>query len=117
VSRLLLIVEDDLPIREILRELFIDEGYRVVEAANGLEALQRLEEALPDLIVLDLWMPVMTGGELMQRLKADPRFASVPVLVLTAATEDVTGAPVVKKPVGLEELLAKVAEKLSGGGG
>ena len=117
MSRLILVVEDDMAIRESLRDLFVDEGYRVAEAANGREALQRLEEAIPDLIVLDLWMPVMTGGELMQRLKAEPRFAGVPVLVLTAATEEVTDATVVKKPIGLVDLLAKVAERINEGGG
>jgi CheY-like chemotaxis protein len=117
MKKLILIVEDDQAIRESLRDLFVEEGYRVAEAVHGKEALDRLEVETPALIVLDLWMPVMTGGELMQKLRAQPRFANVPVLVLTAANEDIPGEPSVRKPVGLQDLLAKVAQKISEGDG
>ena len=116
MSALILIVEDDQPIRESLRDLLTDEGYRVAEAAHGAEALERMEAEIPSLIILDLWMPVMTGGELRERLQADPRWAKVPILVLTAANE-VTDLPTLRKPVGLRALLSAVAAKLSEGGG
>jgi len=110
---LILIVEDDLAIRESLRDLLVEEGYRVAEADHGAQALERLAEETPSLIILDLWMPVMTGGELMEKLRADARWASLPVLVLTAANEEADPAlTTLRKPVGLETLLAAVSAKL-----
>ncbi len=118
MTPLILIVEDDAAIRESLRDLLLDEGYRVAEAAHGAEALERLSSEMPSLMIVDLWMPVMTGGELLARLAADPRFASVPVVVLTAANEQGRpGCTVLRTPVGLDRLLSTVAEKLSAEGG
>jgi len=113
VSPLILIVEDDLPIRESLRDLLLEEGYRVSEADHGAEALERLAEETPALVIVDLWMPVMTGGELIERMRAEPRWAPVPVLVLTAANDEADPAlTTLRKPVGLETLLAAVSAKL-----
>jgi len=113
MTPLILIVEDDLPIRESLRDLLTEEGYRIAEADHGAHALELLEKEPPALILLDLWMPVMTGGELLTRLRAEPRWASLPVVILTAANEDADPSlTTLRKPVGLEMLLSTVAEKL-----
>jgi len=83
-SRILL-VEDDAPLRETLTEILGEEGYEVASAANGAEALALLEAAdAPSLILLDLMMPVMNGWELHLALRADPRLAEIPVVVLSA---------------------------------
>ncbi len=85
-QRVLLVVDDDAAIRESLSELLRDEGYLVVTAANGREALERLREAgaAPCLIILDLMMPVMSGEEFYDEKQRDPALADIPVVVVSA---------------------------------
>jgi CheY-like chemotaxis protein len=81
----ILVVEDDHAIRESIAELLADEGYAVACAANGAEALDLLmADAAPSLILLDLMMPVMDGWAFRSAQRQDPRFAGIPVLVLSA---------------------------------
>ncbi len=80
---LLLIVDDHADIRAFVREQFAD-GYRIMEAANGREGLDTALEALPDLVISDLMMPVMDGIELCRNLKTDARTSHIPVIMLTA---------------------------------
>ena len=79
-----LIVEDDASTRDRMRRILEKEGIPVVEAANGKIGLERLEEVSPDLIMLDLMMPELDGFDFVARLRADERWASVPVVVITA---------------------------------
>jgi CheY-like chemotaxis protein len=82
----ILIVEDAEPIAASMAELLHGEGYEVACAANGQEALQHLESAqpLPDLILLDLMMPLMDGYEFRAQQRRDPRLSNIPVLLMTA---------------------------------
>jgi CheY-like chemotaxis protein len=80
----ILLVEDDEPTRETTRDLVVRHGFAVVEAANGREALDRLAEGLPDLILLDLLMPEMDGFEFLDEVRSRPAWRNVPVIVLTA---------------------------------
>jgi CheY-like chemotaxis protein len=82
----ILIVEDDDDIRELLAAMLRREGYNVLEAEHGAQALEILEtESIePCLILLDLMMPVMTGQELLKVLSDSDRLASVPVVVVSA---------------------------------
>jgi hypothetical protein len=80
----ILLVEDDEPTRETTRDLVVRHGFAVVEAANGREALDRLAEGLPDLILLDLLMPEMDGFEFLDEVRRRPAWRNVPVIVLTA---------------------------------
>ncbi len=81
-----MVVEDDYAIRETLRELLEDEGYGVVWACNGQEALARLRAgaAAPRLILLDLMMPVMDGWEFRRAQQHDPALSRIPVVVISA---------------------------------
>lgn len=79
-----LLVEDVEDNRELARELLEAAGFEVVEAADGLEALQRVSESQVDLILLDLALPVIDGWETLRRLKADQAHAGIPVVALTA---------------------------------
>ena len=112
---LVLIVEDDVAIRESLRDLLTDEGYRVAEAANGVEALTALGKEQPALILLDLWMPVMTGGQLYEHLRENSEWAQIPVVVVTAANDPAPSKDleILRKPLRLEELLATIKKYLS----
>jgi putative two-component system response regulator len=87
VAARLLIVDDDPLVRETMREYVEHLGYRVREAGSGEEALLELGRELPDLVLLDVRMPGMTGIELCRRLKGDPATHLIPVVLLTAERE------------------------------
>ena len=78
-----LLVDDYPDAREMYREYLHLSGFDVVEATNGAEALQRASEAWPDIILMDLALPVMDGWEATRRLKSDARTAGIPVVALT----------------------------------
>ena len=78
-----LLVDDYPDAREMYCEYLEFSGFEVVEAANGMEALQRATEEAPDIILMDLSLPVMDGWEATRRLKANPRTAGIPVVALT----------------------------------
>ena len=78
-----LLVDDYPDAREMYTEYLEFSGFEVVEAGNGMEALQRAIDASPDIILMDLSLPVMDGWEATRRLKADQRTASIPVVALT----------------------------------
>jgi CheY-like chemotaxis protein len=113
---LVLVVEDDRDARDTLCRLLDLEGHECVGASNGAEAVDRLDEiapALPCLIVLDLIMPLMDGWELFDWLKANPRFARVPVVVVTAVRSGSRPIPaadfVLSKPIDVDALLDAIA--------
>jgi CheY-like chemotaxis protein len=78
-----LLVDDYPDAREMYSEYLTFSGYDVVEAANGVEALQRAVDERPDIILMDLSLPVMDGWEATRRLKSDERTANIPVVALT----------------------------------
>jgi CheY-like chemotaxis protein len=82
-----LIVEDDRPICDMLTDILEDAGYTVVAAANGRQALDRLATLVPDLILTDIMMPEMDGLELCAALQAQPHLASIPVIVMSAVSQ------------------------------
>ena len=113
---------DDYPdAREMYSEYLKFSGFDVVEAANGLEALQRALDHSPDIILMDLSLPVMDGWEATRRLKADPRTASIPVVALTGHALSGTNEGAVKagcdafvtKPCLPEDLVQEIRSVLS----
>ncbi|MDI3284474.1 response regulator [Polyangium sp. 15x6] len=121
-SRCVLVVDDDEDLRRTVTMVLAEEGYRVLQAANGADALTRLHDGpLPDVILLDLMMPVMNGEQFRRAQRADPSLSEVPVVVMTAAGSRAVEAiaalgptRVLHKPVGLEPLLSAVDEVASG---
>lgn len=84
-NREVMVVEDDFAVRDLLRELLEDAGYRVTWAANGREALAHLKlGGAPRVILLDLQMPVMDGVEFRSAQRSDPVLAPIPVVVISA---------------------------------
>ncbi len=82
----ILIIEDEVDISEIYQQILKDGGYDVYAAANGQEGLNKIIEVFPNLILLDLRMPVMDGKTMLAHLKSDPEYANyknIPVVVLT----------------------------------
>ena len=113
----LMIVDDDDEIREALEDVFAEQGYSVIVARDGRQALARLEQGeRPDAIFLDLWMPVMNGWQLLEALSSNPELNRIPRVVLTAARDqkarDLNVAEVLMKPVRLEQVLG-LAERLT----
>ena len=89
-SRHILVVDDDSTTRSILKKMLIKDGWRVAEAGHGKDAIQRMNDEKPELILLDLLMPVMDGFELLNILKADDVWKNIPVIVITS--KDLTEA-------------------------
>jgi CheY-like chemotaxis protein len=116
-SAFVLVVEDDADIRETVAELLVEEGYEVRSASSGLDALEWLRkgEAVPDVVLLDLMMPIMDGWTFYDHLQQEARWASLPIVVISADANVQEKAARLKpiaclrKPVGIDELLAVVA--------
>ena len=112
-SRSVLVVEDDPDIRESVVEVLQDEGYTVLAAADGQEALERLsgKDPRPHIILLDLMMPVMNGYQFRAAQLERADLAAIPVLVVTAdanaraKAESLSAAGFVQKPVKIQPLL------------
>ena len=115
-----LLVDDYPDARDMYGEYLEYSGYDVIQAANGMEALQRAVDDQPDIILMDLSLPVMDGWEATRRIKADPATRAIPVIALTAnaLVEDREKAMAAgcndydTKPVELPRLLGKIGALL-----
>ncbi len=112
----ILVVDDEATIRETIAELLEIEGYRVETARDGLDALRRLRQAKPDVIVVDLMMPRLDGWGLVRACRADPALADLPVIAMSArpdVAQSVAGLDVqvcLTKPFQVDELLAALED-------
>ena len=89
MGKRVLVVDDDRVIQQLLEVNLELEGYEVVAtAADGKEALEKIAELKPDLVILDIMMPKMDGLEVCRRLRADPDLAGIPVILLSARAQD-----------------------------
>jgi two-component system, cell cycle response regulator DivK len=112
----ILVIEDDEPIAEFLRGLLEDLDQRVIVARDGQEGLDRARSCPPDLILLDLSLPVVSGWELARQLKTDPTTRGIPVIAVTGANRYYDGDPededrldaVVEKPFEVADLEDKL---------
>ena len=95
------VVEDDARVRGVLVEALQSIGYRAVGFADGASALERLADTAPALILLDMRMPRMDGFEFLSRLRADPRWADLPVVIVSGLGEDLLRAIDAKAAEGL----------------
>ena len=84
MSSLVLIVDDEYIGRETLQSVLEGEGYELEMAENGFQAIEKAKKLLPDVILLDVMMPGMTGFEVCQRIRSDPQIAEIPIIILTA---------------------------------
>ena len=112
----ILVIEDDDAVRETIAEALAEEGLSVRCAAHGLNALHLLRSGLrPDVILLDLMMPVMDGWEFRDEQSRDPGLASIPVVVVTAAyslERPIRAQAIVRKPFHLDDLLRAIQGQL-----
>jgi DNA-binding response OmpR family regulator len=117
----ILVADDDDGLRQLLRLILAREGYEVIEAANGEQALALAIAVNPAIILLDVMMPGLDGYDVCRRLKNDQRTGDVPVVFVSAA-EDVMrrnelqklgAAACIKKPIGPRDLIARVQAVLN----
>ena len=115
---LILVVDDEANIRTLLRQELSDAGYRVIEAANGSQALAETRRHHPDLIILDVMMPDVSGFDVTSALKADQQTADIPILILSIIEDRQHGLRLgadeyLTKPLDTEQLLHTIADLLS----
>jgi len=118
MSKKILVVEDTEDNRRILRDLLSVAGYEVIEAYDGAAGVAKASEHRPDLILMDIQMPVMDGYEATRRIKADPALKAIPVIAVTsyALSGDEDKARIagcddyIAKPYSPRQMLAKVRE-------
>jgi twitching motility two-component system response regulator PilH len=116
----ILIVDDSVTLREMVSGILKNNGLTVVEASNGLEAKERIEASLPDLVITDLIMPGMNGYELCRWLKNNPSSKNIPVVMCTSKNEEFDrywgmkqGADAyIAKPFHIPELVETVKQLL-----
>jgi two-component system cell cycle response regulator len=119
-SSRILVVDDDLAMRQTISLVLKEQGYDVATAEDGAALFRELERSAPDLILLDVLMPDVDGFQLLERLKADDRWASLPVLMVSSLpAEDATvrtlglgAADYIRKPFRVRELLARIQTQL-----
>lgn len=113
--RTILVVDDESNIRFLIRMILEGAGYQVVEAPHGAAALKQAQESPPDMVVTDLMMPVMTGRELIEQLRAGPKTADIPIVVISANPKSKLDSAdvVLRKPFQPDELV-QAARSLSG---
>ena len=118
MAKTILVVDDESVIVEIAKRKLVELGYEVMTAYNGEDALARLKEKIPQLIVIDVQMPKMNGYTFVMEKDKVPEYANIPVIVCTAhnAMEPLFKRHKIKayllKPLKLQELLDKVTEVL-----
>jgi two-component system cell cycle response regulator DivK len=120
MSKRILVVEDQEDNRQILRDLLGNAGYDLVEAENGEEALFELAKQRPDLILMDIQLPIMDGYEATRRIRADPEMKGIPIIAVTSyalAGDEAKALAIgctayITKPYSPRALLAKVREYL-----
>lgn len=122
MSQTVLTVDDSRTMRQMLQVALGDAGFRVVQAEDGIDGLEVLEDESPDVIITDINMPRMDGFGFIEGVRADDRFRSIPILVLTTESDDAkktrardAGATGwIVKPFNPEKLIGAV-RKVSGG--
>jgi two-component system, cell cycle response regulator DivK len=121
MSKRILVVEDQPDNRRILRDLLGNAGYELIEAETGEEALIAVEAQRPDLILMDIQLPVMDGYEATRRIRSNPELRFIPIIAVTSyalAGDEAKALAVgcnayVTKPFSPRALLAKVQEHLA----
>jgi two-component system, chemotaxis family, chemotaxis protein CheY len=120
-----LIVDDEFALVETLKDFLEHAGYRVDTASNGKEGLEAMRAHRPDLVLTDLMMPIMGGKEMLTAMRCDPQLASVHVVLMSAARQQVAIPPgetfpvfsaFLRKPFRLQPLLDTIVPLIGSGG-
>jgi len=104
-GKVILLVDDDLTLREMYDDRLKAEGFDIIQASNGEEALQKAKETKPNVVLLDVMMPKINGFDVLKQLKEDPETKDTPVIILTALIQDVDRAQ--GKKLGAADYIVK----------
>ena len=113
-----LVVDDEFGIVDVLETILTDEGYRVLTACNGKQGLVRLSEENPDVILLDLMMPILNGGGMLRAMASEPTYQRIPVIMMSGLSEESVAerckgyAAFLHKPFRAAAVLSTVARVL-----
>ncbi|MFP5352428.1 MAG: response regulator [Actinomycetota bacterium] len=119
MAKTILIVEDEEAVRELEKFILEQQGYDVMEARDGLEGLAKAEFRKPDLILLDLMMPDVSGGRMFDEMKRHPTTTGIPIIVVTGKPDahemfddEIGPDNVIMKPFEAEALLGRIREHI-----
>jgi len=121
MQKKILIVDDDKEICEAIERVLAEEGYKVFKAYNGKEALQEVNEKIPDLIILDILMPKLNGYAVCRKIRQNDLIKNIPVLMVTGVSSktgkmegyDAGADDYITKPFNNKELLARIETLLN----
>jgi len=114
LNKKILICDDDEGILDMVSFILEDSGYDVIPERNSLNVYSLIEKERPDLLLLDLWMPVLSGDQVLKALKSNPETSSLPVIVVSASTEgekiahDAGASDFLAKPFDIDQLVNRV---------
>ena len=114
MAKKVMICDDDQGILEMLEMMLEEYGYSVATESNSIQLLNNLRKDKPDLLLLDIWMPVLSGDQILKQLKCDPELNSLPVIMYSASSEGEqiaknSGADAyIDKPFDLDDLINKI---------
>jgi len=117
VEKVILVADDEPNIRRYLNFELSKAGFKVIEASNGIETIQIVKERKPDLLILDILMPIVDGYDVLKKLKTNPQLSSIPIIVLSVLEDRKKGFRLganayLNKPLKKEELFSKISELL-----
>ncbi len=119
MAKRILVVEDEDSVRELEKFILESQGYDVMEAKDGLEGLAKAEFRRPDLILLDLMMPDVSGGRMFDEMKEHPATAGIPIIVVTGKPdahdmfdEEIGPENVIMKPFDAQTLIDRIREHI-----
>jgi two-component system cell cycle response regulator DivK len=118
MSKRILVVEDQEDNRQIIRDMLAPTDYEITEAENGEQALEAIAKQRPDLILMDIQLPIMDGYTATRRIKDDPVLRAIPIIAVTSYVEDEKARAAgcdeyVPEPYSPRQLLAKIRQYLS----
>lgn len=122
MAKTVMIVDDEQPICKVVEDILKPEGYKVISAMSGQEALEKLKKVKPDLVLIDFFMPNMSGRELCEKIRAQDELKKLKVAFVTAATFSASGMKelekmnvldYIKKPFDYKDLIKRV-KKMAG---
>jgi DNA-binding response OmpR family regulator len=115
----IMICDDDAGILEMMEMIIEEYGFEVISEANSLNVLSRLEQEKPDLLLLDIWMPLLSGDQVLKSIKGNSKFVDLPVIMYSASTEgqmiaSCCGADdYIAKPFDMDDLEAKIRKLIT----
>lgn len=119
INKKILICDDDPGILDMLGIILEDTGYEVITEHNSLQVSHIIQHLLPDLIILDLWMPVLSGDQVLKNLRQDPKTETLPVIIISASREgrqiayEAGATDYIAKPFDIDELFSKISKQLT----